>query len=211
MSVYRRAYAAPLARREFSVLATGQIACLMLASVIPVTFVDQDDAPAGKKFKPTAVFTGTHSQITKETIRLIATAEDWKPLWEAHRGNHDSREFTETDQQFDIDFESHYVVAIFTWNCDRCHVSPRLRDGSVVIGFEAVGYQIEGGPLGEGKAPTESEKRESAKRNAANPYAFVVLPKPVRTVIIEKAHRRELGTAAVWKAIKTFPIADTSK
>ena len=37
-----------------------------------------------------------------------------------------------------------------------------------------------------------------AWENALAPYAFVVLPKPVKTVVIEKGIRRDLSTPPEW-------------
>lgn len=160
------------------------------------------DGAGEKLFRPVAVFQGTHSRITKETFRLIRTPDAWKQVWEEHRGAPGKQRFTESDQALGIDFENHLVVAIFAGPCDWCDVTPRLRADTVVIGFWACVNQTEGRPLGAGGPPPDPA--ETAKEKAQAPYAFVVLRKPVRTVVIEQDVRRELPSPPVWKQRTTF-------
>lgn len=190
--------------------------CLLLLSACAVGCLRllAADGPREEKLSPPVVLSGTHSQIKKETFKLITTAADWKTAWEEHHGKYTDREFTERDQSLDIDFSTHYVAAIFTGHCDWCEVTPRRRGDTVVIGFEACAYRTEGRPIGADKPDAQAEaraEREHEKRRAQAPYAFIVLPKPVRTVVIEQAVRRDLITPVTWKHRVTFPGAEEKK
>ena len=158
-----------------------------------------------KPFKPTAVFDGTHSGIKKERFVQVLDAGAWKQLWNEHRGN--DAKYTETHQRFAIDFDTHYIVALFMGeNGHWCEVKSRIRGGGeVVIGFHTSFPQTEGGPLG-GGAPTAEEIAEEKKSEAMRPYAFIVLPRTVRSVAIEQDARRTLGPPAVWKHRTRFAL-----
>lgn len=170
--------------------------------------------PEATKLHTTVVFRGTHSQIKKEAFRLVDTEAAWKELWKRHRGEPTDRRYTEPDLDFDIDFNTQYVVAVFTGNCDWCKVTPRRRGESVVIGFEACHYQIIGRPpFGTPIDPVEERARRKREKQgeAAAPYAFVVLPRPITTVVIEQDVRREIAGPPEWKHRVTFPGPDGKK
>src|SRR5262249_33762324 len=160
---------------------------LGLLVALPVAVREPDTA----NLRPSAVFQGSHSQVKNETFRLIETEAAWKELWKQHRGTATDRRYTEPDLAFNIDFDTQYVVAIFAGKHHWCTVTPRQWGESVVIRFEARGHQVIGLTPGADFSPEEKRAwRKQAKQNeAAATYAFVVLPKPVRTVVIEQGTR----------------------
>jgi hypothetical protein len=154
------------------------------------------------KLRPTAVFQGSHSQIKKETFRLIDTEAAWKELWKQHRGEATGRRYTEPELAFNIDFDTQYVVTIFTGKCDWCKVTPRQRGASIIIGYKAIGYQIIGRPpVGTPVDPEEERARRKWEKQsgAAAPYTFIVLPRPIKTVVIEQDVQRVIAGPPVWK------------
>jgi hypothetical protein len=159
--------------------------------------------PKETKLKPTAVFAGSHSAIRYETFNVITKEEGWQRLWKEHRGAKHDPEFTETEQELDIDFDTHYVVAVFA-GVDWCEITPRLRGDVVVIGFRGVVNQTEG------RLPQRSG-HEEAKDAAKAPYAFVVLPKPVKTVVIEEDVRYRLDKPPIWEHRFLFPAPKDAK
>jgi len=172
-------------------------------------FASLAQEPKETKLKPTLVFRGTHSAIQKERIVVITDEAGWKDLWKQHRGKEYDPPFTETDQELSIDFDTHYVVGVFTRECDDCVITPRMRGADVVIGFRPLWYSTEGRPpLGDVKR-TEQEKAADearvAKMVAKAPYAFIVLPKPVKTVVVEKDVRRDKSDPPLWKEVARFP------
>lgn len=173
----------------------------MLAALFVCALTVAEDA---KPFKPTAVFRGTHSQIKKERFVQVLCADAWKELWEEHRGK-DAR-FTESEQELEVDFDTHYVIAIFTGSADWCSLVPRTRGNEVVLGFRGEGYQTEGGPLGRSKPPTPDEIEREKKDAAKSPYAFVALPRTVASVAIEQNVQRTLGEPPIWKHRTKFTL-----
>jgi hypothetical protein len=179
-----------------------------------LTVASLADEPKEKetKLKPTAIYSGTHSQIRQERFELVPTKEAWGKLWEQHRGNKKDRRFSEESLDLEIDFESHYVVAIFLVGWDWCSVTPQQRGDTVVIGYEARIWQIEGRLPGKlDKEMKKQIKHQKEWDNALAPYAFVVLPKPVKTVIIEQGKRQDLTTPPEWKERTRFPAPKDKK
>ena len=82
------------------------------------------------------------------------------------------------------------------------------RGDEVAIRFLALGYQIEGRQPG---WKTREPHVDKAKEAAIMPYAFVVLPKPVKTVVIEKDIRRDKFAAPEWKEAERFPAPKDNK
>jgi hypothetical protein len=182
------------------------------------TFTVHAAEPRETKLKPTVIFTGTHSAIQHETFDLIATESGWKELWKKHRGEEFNPLFTETFQELEIDFETHYVVVIFTGrgSGEGCEITARQRGDVVFVGFKPWFYQTEGRPpiTAEDPLPRTPDFRaihDEAKSAAKAPYAFVVLPKPVKTIVIERNVQSELGRPPVWNLRFLFPVSQGQK
>jgi hypothetical protein len=163
------------------------------------------------RFKPTMVFTGTHSAIRYETYQLISTGVGWKELWEQHRGDENDRLFTESYQGIDINFETHYVVAIFIGGYpDGCEIIPLQSGDTIIIVSRGMFFQTEGrtpktadDPLP--RTPDLRQVHNEAKANALGSYAFVVLPKPVKTVVLADATGSPRDGPLNWKQRFIFP------
>ncbi|MCI0699460.1 MAG: hypothetical protein L0241_00045 [Planctomycetia bacterium] len=180
-------------------LARIVIGCIALCAL---AFASLADEPKETKLKPTLVFSGTHSAIRNETFNVIATKEGWEKLWKQHRG--DDFRFTESQQELNIDFETHYVVAIFTGCGELCWITPRQRGDVIAIGFDFEIFSTEG-------RPPEQTEHEKTKERAASSYAFVVLPKPVKLVVIEKNFEHRRGKPPLWKEQFRFPAPKDKK
>jgi hypothetical protein len=173
-----------------------------------LSFLSLADEPKEMKLKPVAVFRGSHSAIDRETFAVVSDEKEWKSIWEKHRGDEKTLRFTERVQYFDIDFDTQYVVAVFPADGDECLITPRRRGDEVAIGFLPHFYGIEGRQPGMQDTRSAHDK---AKERAIMPYAFAVLPKPVKTVVIEKDIRRDKFAAPEWKEVKRFPTPKDNK
>jgi hypothetical protein len=174
-------------------------ACLILVGLVI------SKPPTETKLKPVAVYSGTHSQIRNERFRLATTADAWKGLWELHRGNRDVRAYTEPELQLDIDFDTHYVVAMFSGSCDWCHVNTVRRGDTVVIWYKPCFWSTEGRQPGVLSAKEKlAQEKEEQRQAALAPYVFVVLPKPVKTVVIEQNVQTRRDESPIWKHRHTF-------
>ena len=184
---------------------------LVCVALCALTFASPADEPKEvkeTKLKPTFVFSGSHSAIDREMFAVVTDEAAWKALWEKHRGGKKTLQFTEREQHFDIDFDTQYAIAIFPAQYDWCFVTQRKRGEEVVIGFRAHGFSTEGRAPGAVDTRTEHEK---AKENVVTPYAFVVLPKPVSIVVIEKDVRQDKFGTPEWKELKRFPAPKDKK
>jgi len=189
----------PIRTQEGDAMTAFFQACSILIAALGVGAPRNGDEE--KPFRPTAVFDGTHSQIKKEKIVRVLTADAWKELWQEHRGKNAT--FTETGQSLEIDFETHYVIAIFVGNCDGCAITPRLRGDTVLIGYKGWVSQTEG--------RDERTPAQRAKDDAMASYAFVILPRSRRTVLVEENVQRMLGEPPIWKQRVSFPAPDEKK
>lgn len=171
-------------------IATGCIALCVL------TCVSIAEEPKEAKLKPTAKLSGSHSAIKRETIMVVTDESTWNGLWAKHRAKEQAL-FTESDQSLNIDFDTHYVVAIFTGWVSSTSVTTFTRGDAVLIRYSTHSDCTEGRDM-----RTEQEK---AKDAAVAEYCFVVLPKPVKTVIVEKDVRRQLIDDEMWEEKVRFP------
>ena len=161
------------------------------------------------KLKPTAMFQGSHSAIQlafpRGKFEVVANEKDWKKLWKEHRGNEATRLFAEGDQSCDIDFNTHYVVTVFYGSSPGGEVTLRQRGDTILVGYRNTYYQTEGGA-----ADTRPDIVKAQEATTSH-YAFVVLPKPIKTVVIEKDVQSELGKPPIWEEQKRFPAPKDKK
>jgi hypothetical protein len=151
---------------------TGLVACSQAA---------EDE----KNTKPPVVLSGADSHIVKPSLRLIMSDEAWKRAWAAHLG-------TTVDDAYrpemGVDFDRYMVVAIFRGervNTRRVAIeSTSAIRGSTLIRIIDLGYQTAG--KDNGKPPDR-------------PYAFVVLPKSTKGVIVEENVQQYKGEPPEWK------------
>lgn len=176
------------------------IACGALASF---TLAIRAEEPKETKLKPTVMLSGTHSAIRQERFEVITTQRKWEQLWKRHRGERVPH-FNESSQELSIDFQTHYVVAVFTGWSAWCGVTPRQRGDTILIGYRASIWQTEG------RQPKQTAQ-EKAREDALAPYSFVVLPKPVKAVIIEEDVRRSLPDPPLWEERARFPVPSAKK
>ncbi len=148
-------------------------------------------------FKPTAVFSGTHSQIKKPRFELVEDAAAWRKLWSEHRGT--DRSFTETDQDFEVDFETCRVVCVFTgWT-----TKPRTTGSVVVNGEIHVRYDVGSNDFQFRPEPfvDEPQPPHDSKAEDMRGYMFVVVPKGKMPVAVEE----KCLTGRTFKWIVRFP------
>jgi hypothetical protein len=177
---------------------------LCLSALLALAGSSPAQEPKETALKPTLVLSGTHSAIRKERTAVVTGAAEWKELWKEHRGKEYDPPFTERLQELNVDFDTHYVVALFTGPGGWCWITPRMRGGDVVIGFGGEVFSTEG-------RPPELTAGEKAKQEAEAPYTFVVLPKPVKAVVIEQDIRRSKLDPPLWKEAYRYPAPKDKK
>src|SRR5262245_14939895 len=177
-----------------------------LSALLALTCPSLTQEPKETTLKPTLIFSGSHSVIRKERFAVVTGEAGWKDLWEQHRGKESDPPFTERDQELSIDFDTHYVVAVFT-GTDAClFVTTFARGDEILIRFTARGYQTEGRP-----PEDKRTAHQKAKDAAGADYCFVVLPKPIKTIVVERDVRRRLDYPPLWQEIARFPVPQGKK
>jgi hypothetical protein len=158
------------------------------------------------KLQPSVLFSGTHSAIRMRLLTVVHHERGWKELWEHHRGTDRDPPFTERSQALAINFESQFVVAVFTGDDSALDVTTFTRGDAVLVRFKAHGVQTEGRYPGQVDPRSAHQK---AKDEAVADYCFVVLPRPAKTIVIEEDVRRQLGDPPVWRErVRFSPPAD---
>ena len=118
------------------------------------------------------VLSGNNSSVSTRTYRRIESATEWKSTWLEHLG---LEEDTIYRTSMEIDLKRCDVIAIFegeTFNSCGFKIESVREDGdTIALRFSNVGYQTAG--------PDGGADRVS-------PYAFVVLPKSEKTVVLEE-------------------------
>jgi hypothetical protein len=124
--------------------------------------------------KPLVAISGTDSHVKKPSYDRVTTLEDWTRIWARHLG-------TTVDSYyrplFEVDFDRCMLVVIFRGEkiqTRRIEIESVSENADqVVIRFWEIGYGIQLGP-GEIRPPPE------------RPYAFIVLPKNNKEIILEE-------------------------
>jgi hypothetical protein len=185
------------------------LGCVVLCGLAFATLAEEPKPAKETKLKPTAMFRGSHSAIQLATARgkfeVVSNEKDWKKLWKEHRGDEATRLFAESDQNCDIDFDTQYVVAVFYGSSPGGEVELRQRGDTALIGYRNTYYQTEGGA-----ADLRPDIRKAQEATTSH-YAFVILPKPVKTIVIEKDIQNELGKPPIWEEQKRFPAPKDKK
>lgn len=175
--------------------------CLMFATLVfwsPSLFAA--DFPT--KIKPVLVWTGTETKQPKETFARCISQKGWQAIWDAHCVRKKGENLT----CLEIDFDSFMVVAIF-------HMSSRLQIAEVVEKTEGIlvrykpwGNQIFFLPGSDGKHRVyESGRGEIDPKGIQSlSFAFVVIPRSTKAMILEEDAQSVIGKPPVWKERAKF-------
>jgi hypothetical protein len=140
---------------------------------------------AGKTTKPLLVITGPNSNVRKPEYHRIASAKQLQKVWLQHHGKTAQQAFEERLTGLNVDFDRCIVVAIFQGagtNSRGVTVdSVTETEKTVTVRFDESHYQTSGG-----------FDRSSA-------FAFVVLPKSKKAVVLEENVQGLKGRPAKWK------------
>ncbi|WP_425399735.1 hypothetical protein [Aeoliella sp.] len=144
---------------------------------------------------PLAVLSDDDSHVTQASFRRIDTQQQWSQVWLEHLDIEPVYD-NPNRESFQVDFKRCMVVAIFggaTTNTAGYRVDTVTNEvNTVVLRFEARTYQT-AGPNGGAAHVT--------------PYAFVVLPKTTKNIVLERSAERYKGQPPVWRKVAELPAA----
>jgi hypothetical protein len=140
--------------------------------------------------KPLVAISGADSSVRLPSFERIATAKGWTSVWVRHLG-------TTTEDAYrprlEVDFDRCLVVVIFRG--ERQNVrgiqvgSLRESTDSIILRFEELTYQTE---------QTAQASNQKA-RPPALPYAFVILSKTSKPIILEEGTRQYINEPPTWR------------
>lgn len=175
-------------------LLAALVAALLVAAAAPARADDAAPAPV----KPLLVLSGADSRTAQPTFARATDEAAFAKLWLGHLGKTADDAFREQLPTIEIDFAKCMVVAVFagtTTNCRGLTIAS-VTDGpdAVTVRFEKLTYQT-AGPLNGGPAPV----------NHSTPYAFVLLPKSQKAVVVEEGVRQLKAEPTQWKERARLP------
>lgn len=175
---------------------------LVLAAAVFVGLSFTLQAPTRQSETPTVhkralvTLTGASSKAERG-VELARTEPNFIRLWQRHIGAKETGEYNAHYNEIGlpvVDFDRCMVVAIFegdTWNSAGFSVHSIFeRSGRLILRYEAKSYQTSG-PDGGGRQ--------------ASPYAFFVLPRFDKEIVMERNVQRLIRGGPVWKQQASFP------
>jgi hypothetical protein len=156
-----------------------------------------------RKIQPTVVLTGVDSQQSREAFVRCDSTDAWQATWKAHRS-----EGFETSCM-DVDFQSHMVVAVYSPSSRISIVDVSENESSVRIRYRPYGNQIIFIPDADGKN-VKVYQAGRGELDLSKPsllsYAFIVIPKRNKVIVIEEDVRRLISGPAIWKDKAKLPV-----
>ncbi len=160
---------------------------ITISSLCTETVVD----PAGAELRPVMVWSDVDSKITEESFRCIRSPEEWGKLWKAHKVGADA------DKVYPlcpvVDFEAYMIVALFRGKS----IARELAIESVRDEKDALRVRYR--PHAVSIFITEKTNPRAFDTQS---YAFAVLPKSKKTIIIEEkmpGARPPTADPPVWR------------
>jgi hypothetical protein len=155
---------------------------------LPMVASKASEVPDARPIQPCLVISGCNSRVTQTRYRRIVSATEWTRIWQEHKGADVTEKY---DSFYDeltlplVDFDRYMVIAIFQgkgWNSAGLTVVSSLESESrIVIRFKEKSYQTDGGV-----------------DNVAS-YAFLIMSRSNKPVVLEESVRDRKGQAPTWK------------
>jgi hypothetical protein len=164
-------------------------ALLVVAALSPTMPARSEDLP--RALKPVVVWTGTDSKQAKESFACCRSQAEWEASWNKHQGRDEKAEGQPCPQ---VDFDTHMVIVLFHGESSQNHgidvVSVSEERECVRLRYRPSWYQV--GVSREGAAgPPRSHATQS--------YAFVVLPRSRKAVVLEEDIQHYIGKPPEWE------------
>jgi len=160
----------------------------------PVAQLEQKkpaDILAPQTTHPHMTLTGSDSQMADCSYHRITSEAEWIKIWQRHKGEKEAKDYDLFYNPLGlpyIDFEKCMVIAVFQgtgWNSAGLSASQILETNErIVLRFESKSFSTAG--------PDGGAKQVSV-------YAFFLLPRSSKTVVLEEDVKRTNGGPPVWK------------
>ena len=145
-------------------------------------------APGGERVavqtKPLAVLTGADSRVNKPAYYRITSDDAWRKLLQHHQGTSGADVYSGSLPALDIDFNQCMVIAVFQGDKTNSRgLTISLEEGiaTLAVRFDDMSYQTLGGAV------------------RVAPYAFVVVSKSAKLVVVEEDVQALKTNPPEWK------------
>ncbi len=150
-----------------------------------------EDRPEPRS-KPLLVLTGAASQVKEAAYYRLSSADKLKDVWRGHLGAVQDRGDNPVPE---VDFDRCVVLALFegsSFNSHGLRIEAVLdRNDVTVVRFDDISYQTLGGGA-----------------NTVAPYAFILLPKTDKVIVLEENVQQYLSGAPVWKEVSRLTASE---
>jgi hypothetical protein len=140
---------------------------------------------------PLVVLSGADSRYTGPSYELIKKPSELTKAWAKHLGTSEEDAYRPA---LVVDFDRCMVVAVFRGerrNVRGIEVEPLVEgNGAMTIRFSEIGYQTGG------KGNLQPPDR---------PYAFIVVPKSSKSIVLEENVQQYKGQPPIWKQSAKLP------
>jgi hypothetical protein len=144
-----------------------------------------------RPLKPAMVWTGTDSKQAKESFARLGSQKDWEDTWHKHRGRD---KIADSWTCPEIDFDSYMVVAIFhgkSYQNNGIKITAVSEEKDLVrVRYKPTWYQV---------AIVRGREGDDAHSYDTQSYAFIVLPKSSKAILLEEDVHGINGEPPVWK------------
>ena len=141
--------------------------------------------------KPVLVLSGADSRVDKPAYHRVTSQQAWDNLWLSHLGKTEADKFREHIPVVTIDFEKNIVIAIFQGTSTNSRglqiTSVDEAKDFITLCFQGMSYQTAGG-LGGGGGSVQ-----------VTPYAFVVVPKSSKVIVVKEDIQVPKDKPPEWK------------
>jgi hypothetical protein len=141
---------------------------------------------ANNNSKPLVVYSGSNSEVRKPLYSKITSKSDWDKVWAAHLGTSVDDAYRPA---FEVDFDKCAVIAILKGdqiNVRGVEIANVIDNGnSITVRFREVGYQ----------------SADESNHKPDKPFAFVVLPKTNKQIVLEEDTQTYKNEPAIWKEL----------
>ncbi len=149
-----------------------------------------------RKLKPVVVWTGTDSKQAKMSFARYCSRKDWSATWHKHQ----STDRKGNKQRCpEVDFDSHMVVAIFQGKSFQDTgievITVTDEKNCIRIRYKPMSFQV---AYIEPPAKGETDSYETQS------YAFLVLPKSQKAIVLEEDVRSLIHDPPLWKKRSTI-------
>jgi hypothetical protein len=156
-----------------------------------------------RKLKPVVVWTGTDSKQAKMSFARCCSQKDWEATWHQHQSSEAKAKGQGCPE---VDFDSYMIVAIFNGKSFQKTgieiVTVTEEKNCLRVRYKPLWFQVGFIRPERGSGPAKGETKTDAYETQS--YAFVVLPKSQKAIVLEEDVRNLIPDPPVWKKRATL-------